>query len=159
MPGLMRKCQEARGFEVKRCATCGKLKPEDEYNWRNKSLGKKWGTCRECQRKQQADWYQRNKKKHKRRTYRQKSDRQQRAQDFVWDYLSTHPCVDCGESDPIVLEFDHVRGRKKKTLSKMVNHGYSISAIKKEISKCDVVCRNCHARRTHKQQGSWRDDR
>jgi hypothetical protein len=44
---------------------------------------------------------------------------------YVWSYLSTHPCVDCGESNPIVLESDHVRGRKKMIVSQMKFRFYS----------------------------------
>ena len=42
-------------------------------------------------------------------------------------------CVDCGESEPLVLEFDHVRGKKKKAIADMVSHSYSIETIKEEI--------------------------
>ena len=41
------------------------------------------------------------------------------AKTFVQEYLSTHPCVDCGETNPIVLEFEHVRGKKKASISKI----------------------------------------
>jgi len=32
---------------------------------------------------------------------------------MVFNHFSKHPCVDCGETDPIVLTFDHVRGKKR----------------------------------------------
>ena len=69
------------------------------------------------------------------------------------NYLKTHPCVDCGEGNPVVLEFDHVRGAKKKELSRMWTTGYALETIKEEIEKCEVRCRNCHAIKTAKQQG------
>ena len=67
-------------------------------------------------------------------------------------YKATKGCSDCGESDPIVLEFDHVRGEKLFTIG---NAGpqkgriWSRMALWTEIQKCDVVCANCHARRTY----------
>lgn len=68
----------------------------------------------------------------------------------IYEYLLVHPCVDCGESDPIVLEFDHVRGTKKKNVSRMAcGSTYSWTAIKIEIDKCDIRCANCHRRRHH----------
>jgi hypothetical protein len=63
-------------------------------------------------------------------------------------YLATHPCVDCGESDIVVLEFDHVRGHKGRAISVLVKHGVSGATLMAEIAKCDVRCANCHRRRT-----------
>lgn len=73
---------------------------------------------------------------------------------FVFEYLATHPCVDCGESDVVVLEFDHLRD-KVKDISRMCSDAWSVDAIKAEIDKCDVVCANCHRRRTASRSG-WR---
>ena len=71
---------------------------------------------------------------------------------FIFNYLSTHFCVDCNESNPIVLEFDH-RDNTNKTyaVSELINRGSSIKTLQKEIDKCDVRCANCHKIRTAKQ--------
>lgn len=67
-------------------------------------------------------------------------------------YFSENPCVDCGETNPIVLEFDHRdREEKKYNISEMIAKGSSIKSIKEEINKCDVRCANCHKIRTAKQ--------
>ena len=75
-----------------------------------------------------------------------------RNRQFIWNYYSQNPCVDCGENDPIVLELDHVRGEKKAGVSQLVHNTRSLAVIKTEIAKCDVVCANCHRRRTAKTQ-------
>jgi len=71
---------------------------------------------------------------------------------YLWTYLLSHPCVDCGESDPIVLEFDHVRGEKHSDVGKMAHNTRSLKSIQTEIDKCDVLCANCHRRRTARSQ-------
>lgn len=57
------------------------------------------------------------------------------------------PCMDCGESYPhYVMDYDH---RENKSFN-VANRG-SVSSMKKlldEIAKCDVVCSNCHRKRT-----------
>ena len=57
-------------------------------------------------------------------------------------------CTDCGENNPIVLDFDHIKD-KKYNVSRMIHDGFSWRAIKKEIDKCEVVCANCHRIRTY----------
>jgi hypothetical protein len=61
--------------------------------------------------------------------------------------------LDCGEDDFIVLQFDHVRGKKKHNVTRMINSMCPWKDIMAEIKKCDIVCANCHQRRTSKQQG------
>ena len=74
----------------------------------------------------------------------------------VRKYLETHPCVDCGETDFVVLQFDHIdRLTKKSTVSVLVLQGRKVEMIEAEIAKCQVRCANCHIRRTAQQFG-WR---
>ena len=71
----------------------------------------------------------------------------------VHEYLLIHPCVDCGEADPIVLDFDHVRGEKKANVKRMLAGTYSLKRVFDEIAKCDVRCANCHRRATAQRGG------
>jgi L-lysine 2,3-aminomutase len=57
-------------------------------------------------------------------------------------------CVDCGEKNHIVLDFDHLKD-KKYNVSRMIHDGFSWKAIMKEIQKCEIVCANCHRIRTY----------
>jgi len=66
-------------------------------------------------------------------------------------------CIDCGERDILVLEFDHRNPEDKKfSLGRAAKTGISPVRLSEELAKCDVRCANCHARRTALQFGSWR---
>ena len=71
---------------------------------------------------------------------------------FIDTYLLNHPCVDCGQDNIIVLDFDHVRGIKKGDVASYASYGWSIVTIKEEINKCDIRCANCHRIVTHKRK-------
>lgn len=74
----------------------------------------------------------------------------------VWDFLKEHPCVKCGESDPVVLEFDHIdETQKRLEISNMLYHSWE--ELEKELAKCRVMCCNCHRRRTSIQLGWYAD--
>ncbi len=72
------------------------------------------------------------------------------------DYLLYKSCMDCGEDRWAVLEFDHVRGEKTTEVSEMVNSNYSWRRVLEEISKCEVVCANCHGLRTSLRTNGYR---
>ncbi len=137
------------------CVTCLKWKEPEEFNWRNQALGIRHPTCRECHKPFRKNWYEDNKETHLANVKERKHKNRDIAREYVWDYLSTHPCVDCGETDPIVLEFDHVNG-KRADVSRLVADGASIARIQEEINFCLVPCSNCHRRKTSKDQGWFR---
>ena len=70
---------------------------------------------------------------------------------YIRDYLTGHPCVDCGETNPVVLEFDHVNGNKLGNVGKMACDRVAIKTLEKEINKCAVRCANCHRIKTAKE--------
>jgi len=109
-------------------------------------------TNRERQRQAQHASYLRNKEKLdiKRREI------QVRNRKFVRDYLTNHPCVDCGETDIVVLEFDHINDDKVMSVSDLMKRTYSLQRILQEIEKCEVVCANDHRRRTCLRSNSHR---
>jgi hypothetical protein len=66
----------------------------------------------------------------------------------VQEYKAAHPCADCGEADPVVLEFDHLPQFQK--LCEPVR-AKTLAKAQAEVEKCEVVCANCHARRTYRR--------
>ena len=66
---------------------------------------------------------------------------------YLSQYLRQNPCIDCGETDAIVLQFDHIHGTKKGNITTLAGSGYKLNTIKSELMKCEVRCANCHLRR------------
>ena len=67
---------------------------------------------------------------------------------FLIRLFKSGGCVDCGEQDPVVLEFDHVYGEKRNEVSQMGVRAASVNDLVKEVNKCEVRCANCHCRAT-----------
>jgi len=83
----------------------------------------------------------------KRRSRESKERRRKEIQE-----LKKVPCADCNQTYPTyVMTFDHVRGKKSFTIGDRAG-SYSTERMLEEIAKCDVVCSNCHAIRTHERQ-------
>lgn len=76
----------------------------------------------------------------------------QRNRRYVFDYLSTHHCVDCGESDVRTLQFDHLNPDLKYDRVANLIFRSSLATLQAEIDKCEVRCANCHAKRTAEQR-------
>jgi hypothetical protein len=74
----------------------------------------------------------------------------------LFSYLSTKACIECGENNPIVLEFDHIDADIKfKSISKMLSGHYSWQSVEEEIKKCQILCANCHRIKTYVQFKSF----
>lgn len=65
--------------------------------------------------------------------------------------LKSKPCTDCGFSYPeYVMDFDHVLGEKVANISKL-RGSKKWRLLVEELSKCELVCSNCHRERTHQR--------
>lgn len=103
-------------------------------------------------------YYARNREAQKKRVKIIRDKARKLNRELFWDFLISHPCVDCGETNPIMLELDH-RDRTTKTLcvSKLLQNRASWGKILTEIDKCDVRCANCHRMRTAMQLGWYKE--
>lgn len=99
------------------------------------------------------EYYERTKEVRRQQKRENHKKRKAVAYEKVRAFLISNPCVDCGETDPVVLQFDHVRGEKDRAISELIARGSSLEKIFAEIEKCDVRCANCHLRKTAIDQG------
>lgn len=139
---------------VKLCYTCRELLPLDAFA-PSVARRRQGGFCKQCRAAYGRLYYHQNKEIcNQRRLINQRRYRV-RNHEGVNEYLSRNPCIDCGEADVRVLEFDHVRGKKEGNIGDLVRDGLAWQRIVSEIAKCEVRCANCHRRKTVEQFG-WR---
>jgi hypothetical protein len=139
------------------CIKCKQPKWSDEFPVKNELTQERYKTCTECFVLKHGDLnlFFANKKQNKKKS---RKSRKNKCQDFVKELLQKSSCKDCGIADWEVLEFDHrIPAEKYKSITTILKYG-SISLLKPEIEKCDIVCANCHRKRTIKQFNHWRNN-
>lgn len=140
--------------ELKTCSICKDVKLTVEFN-KNKTKKDGLATfCKDCNKKASNRYYTLNKVKHKAAVYEQKKKNVQAMRQYVYDLSKAKGCIDCSETDPIVLDFDHVRGKKVLAIGNMVPQNCSFATLQEELAKCEIRCSNCHRRKTAKEQ-NW----
>ena len=95
-------------------------------------------------------WYDKNKKKKKEQAKKSRKRAARRNRRYVDKDKQSNPCP-CGETESCCLSYHHYNGDKEGNISDMVNRGYSLTRIQKEIDKCRILCLNCHAK-LHKKE-------
>lgn len=143
---------------MRTCTKCFLQKPIEEFGWKDRTINKRHAVCKECTAKRSSEWYYKNKEHHIQSVAENSKSYRAQAGEYIYQYLLAHPCVDCGETDPVVLEFHHL-GDKSDDVASMVGRGQSLEKIKAEIDKCEVLCGNCHKRRTASERGWFRSRR
>lgn len=137
---------------MKKCIKCGQEKEESNFNFKFKSKGIRQTQCQFCTRAYVREHYYKNRDYYLAKSQRNNLKIRNEVKKYIWKYLNTHSCIDCGEKDIVVLEFDHKQG-KFREIGKMVSGRYSLEKVKLEVKKCEIRCANCHRRKTAKQFG------
>lgn len=89
-------------------------------------------------------WYPKNKARRLELNYANRT----RVKDIVQKYKLEKGCIDCGYNKfAEALDFDHLKD-KKFNISTAYRDNIGWDKVKEEISKCEVVCANCHRVRT-----------
>jgi hypothetical protein len=138
---------------TKFCRSCSTAKNVAEFGRHAARYDGLQSLCRPCKRAAQNKWYRNNKALHVANVNRRRREAEDGIIRSIIAYLREHPCVDCGEDNLVVLEFDHVRGRKIESVCNMIKQGYGWAKIFAEIQKCEVRCCKCHRIKTAKQFG------
>ena len=138
---------------MKRCYSCKKERPLSEFPVNRKRADGRGSMCKDCKKSYNATYYADTKDRHNPARAARRDELKREARQNLAAYLLDHPCVDCGEHDIIVLQFDH-QGDKVAEISDMVTNGCTWERILTEIAKCEVVCANDHLRRTART-GGW----
>lgn len=138
--------------EKRKCSRCNTEKEFPKEFHFKKERDYHYPYCRECQREYTRDHYKNNKQYYKDKAKRHRDEYQRENYIWLYQYFKANPCVDCGETNPIKLEFDHERD-KTANVSELLNRA-SLERVKKEVAKCSVRCRNCHIMKTA-ERGNW----
>ena len=121
---------------------CGRCNTEKNLSEFRKNASYKDGLsphCKLCKRETDKSNYS---QKYGEKAKVRNKQRYDAAQAYVWQYKLEHPCA-CGETDPCCLEFHHSDPNVKEfQIADSKNR--SLDKLKQEISKCIVVCSNCH---------------
>ena len=142
---------------MKKCSRCKKEKPIEDFNLKFKQLGIRQKACRECTRLQIRSHYANNRNYYLNKAKKRNAEIRQKAYEYIGTFLSTHFCVDCGEKDILVLEFDHKdRAKKSFEINKIIRSRLTLKKLLDEIAKCEVRCANCHRRKTSRESKSWK---
>jgi hypothetical protein len=133
---------------MKKCYKCKQIKSLQEFS---KNSCRKDGLsshCKSCHSMFRRQHYERNKDK----IYKQVAIKREEYKKW-YNSLKNKPCTDCGKSyPPYVMDFDHLDSNTKEfKLSKTLNYGWGKKRVFKEITKCELVCANCHRERTYKR--------
>ena len=109
-------------------------------------------------KKKQREYYQNHKEEkaewsrnyhEENRNYRLQKQRRRRRETVAWfrKFKEKLECFYCDENHFACLDFHHINaGEKKEGLGRMVAQGQARATILREMSKCDVLCKNCHTK-------------
>ena len=129
-------------LQTKICSKCKKEQPISEFHWRNKAQQILHSQCKTCEKERDKLHYQESKKR--RQAVRLNAAFQKDGNLNLVDQIKSKGCKKCGDTRLYVLDFHHRDpNQKTDTISHMIKSSNQENLLK-ELSKCDVLCANCH---------------
>lgn len=133
---------------MKQCCSCGQSKELSEFNKKSANADGLERYCKECHRAKNRKHYVANKNAY----IAQSRAYGKQYKEWYKELKSELKCVRCGEDHPATIEFHHLDPREKEnSVSQMIVSRVSKETILNEMSKCIVLCSNCH-RKEHFNQ-------
>lgn len=139
--------------DLRVCARCHVAKPVAEFPIKSAAKSTYGCYCFPCRSAYGKEHYARNSDYYKLKAAKSRTRDRTANRAVVNAFLLDHPCVDCGETDIVVLDFDHVDPNDKVGAVGRLQHSTGRGRLLREIAKCQVRCGNCHRRRTARQFG------
>ena len=140
---------------MKICKTCNIPKLEKEFRKNIKKIDGLDVNCKVCVREKDKINYYKNLEISRKKAATSKKEIRYKKRQVILEYLKKCFCIDCGENNPIVLEFDHIKN-KTFNVSYLIHKDVSLNKIFAEIDKCEVRCANCHRIKTAKDFNYYR---
>ena len=134
---------------MKTCTKCQIAKPTESFGKSNSTIHS-W--CKPCLNARNRERYKSD-PKHRENLKSHTRRYEERNRQYVFDYLTQNPCS-CGQTNILTLQFDHLSDKEWNISSKI--HDCSLKNLKKEISKCQVLCANCHSIKSALNNNSWK---
>ena len=145
-------------METQTCTKCLRDLPVDRFAWRSRLLEVRQRRCKDCVRSLQRATYAANPEGERDRVALTRkavtTGIRERSHELILAYLNAHPCVDCGQTDWRVLQFDH-QGDKDRNVADMIRWT-SLARLQREIDKCVIRCGRCHRIKTALDQNNFR---
>lgn len=121
----------------KRCPKCGKTLCVSRFSKNSSTKDGLQSWCKSCK----AAKHQERKEHNCNRVY----SRKRKLADWLKVYKKQLTCERCGEDHHACIQFHHIDSSEKDIdVSRAISNGWSIARLEKEISKCEVLCANCH---------------
>ena len=126
--------------KTKVCSGCNTELALSEFGINKTKADGRQTQCKKCRNKYAGKHYRKNKKYY----YDKAKERQQQLHKQLVEYKKTLSCSRCGYSEHhSALDFHHI-SKKDIDICRAAQHGWSWERIMKEVSKCIVLCANCH---------------
>jgi predicted HNH restriction endonuclease len=142
------------GMETKNCVKCKANKNINDFSWKSQPKGLRQAKCKPCYQKLRNKWYKKNKSREITTIVAYRKNRRKELRAWLLAIKSKEVCKVCGEDRTPTLHFHHRNPAEKvDEVPVMVHQLRPLKVIELEISKCDILCANCHSMVHFNQDG------